>query len=242
VARTAEGCARPAAPTRARCDTGDVARARATVVGPDGLVVGINSSDTMLAEAARRHGGTARSLVFRRGDVKALDEHDGAFDAVMCERVLQHVREPVLAVRELVRVTRPGGRIVTIDTDWGMHAVHGANPVLTARILDARPDNAANRRARRQLAALFADAGLLDSTVVAQTLTSTDPQRPLQPPFTTMAALPNARAPSARETARHGWHSSKTPVTAASFSGLSRCSGRRHAPLTVEQWPRIDDE
>ena len=34
----------------------------------------------------------------------------------------------------LLRVTRPGGRLVVIEADWGMHAIHGADPGITARI------------------------------------------------------------------------------------------------------------
>ena len=70
-----------------------------------------------------------------------------------------------------------------------MHAVHGADPDLTEAILDAWRDNAANGLSGRRLPALFADAGLPPPTVVAATMTSTDPRRLLLPPFTTMAAL-----------------------------------------------------
>ena len=89
---------------------------------------------------------------------------------------------------EIVRVTRQDGRVAVIDTDWGMHAVHGADPTMTATILDAWRDNASNGMSGRRLPALLADAGVGDTAVVAETMTSTDPARMAGPPFTTMAA------------------------------------------------------
>jgi ubiquinone/menaquinone biosynthesis C-methylase UbiE len=139
------------------CGTGDVARALAGTVGANGWVVRIDQSDTMLAEA-RRRGAIGLPLEFRAGNVTALNDGDGTFAAALCERVLQHLHHPGSAVAELVRVTRPGGRVVATDTDWGMHAVHGANPELTAAIIDAWRDNAANGLSGRQLPALLADA------------------------------------------------------------------------------------
>jgi SAM-dependent methyltransferase len=169
------------------CGTGEVARALAATVGAHGWVVGIDASDTMLAEA-RRRGTTGLPLEFRTGDVTALDAGSGTFDAALCERVLQHVDHPAPAVAELVRITRRGGRVVATDTDWGMHAIHGADPELTAAIVDAWRDNAANGLSGRQLPALLADGGLRDITISADTMTSIDPHRPRLPPFTTMAA------------------------------------------------------
>jgi SAM-dependent methyltransferase len=169
------------------CGTGDVARALAATVGAHGWVVGIDPSDTMLAEA-RRRGATGLPLEFRAGNVTELDDDDATFDAALCERVLQHVDHPEAAMSELVRVTRSGGRVVATDTDWGMHAVHGAEPELTDAIVDAWRDSAVNGLSGRRLPGLFADAGMCDVTIAAETVTSTDPCRARLPPFTTMAA------------------------------------------------------
>jgi SAM-dependent methyltransferase len=171
------------------CGTGDVARAVAALVGTDGLVVGIDASQTMLDEARRRARSAGAPLELRSGDINHLAEADGAFDAALCERVLQHVGQPERAMAELVRVTRPGGRVVVIDTDWGMHAVHGADPRLTARVLDAWRENAANGMCGRQLPGLFADAGIRCPSIVAETMTSTDGGQSARPPFSAMAAL-----------------------------------------------------
>lgn len=46
------------------------------------------------------------------GDITAIDRPDGSFDAVLCTEVLEHVPDPVAALTELARLTRPGGRII----------------------------------------------------------------------------------------------------------------------------------
>ena len=170
------------------CGTGEVARALAARVGPTGSVLGLDASETMLAEARRRTGTTALPVEFRRGDITRLDLPDASVDRIVCERVFQHLTDPQAAMAELVRVTRPAGRIVVIDTDWGLHAIHGAEPALTAKIVDHWARSAANGLAGRQLPALFAGAGLHNPIVLAETITSTDPGRASLPPFTTMAA------------------------------------------------------
>ncbi len=116
------------------CGTGETTRAFARLVGPDGVVIGIEPSATMLTEARWRTIDAALPVEFRADDIRQLELRDAGFDATHCERVLQHVETPDAAMTELVRVTRPGGRIVVIDTDWGMYAIHGADPRLTARV------------------------------------------------------------------------------------------------------------
>lgn len=47
-----------------------------------------------------------------RGAVEALPVEDGSFDVVLCTQVLEHCDDPAQAVRELRRVTAPGGRVL----------------------------------------------------------------------------------------------------------------------------------
>jgi SAM-dependent methyltransferase len=47
-----------------------------------------------------------------RGPVEALPVEDGSFDLVLCTQVLEHCDDPAQAVRELRRVTAPGGRVL----------------------------------------------------------------------------------------------------------------------------------
>ena len=195
-------------------------RALAGLVGADGTVVGVEPSATMLDEARRRTGDSTLPVEFRSGDISRLDFDDATFDGVTCERVFQHLDAPDTAIGELVRVTRPGGRIVVIDTDWGMHAIHGADPDVTARIVACWSDNAANGWSGRQLPALFAGAGVFDPVVVAETFTTTDPLRPTMAPFTTMAdAAANAGVITGARRPCPGWPSSPTRERLARSSG-----------------------
>jgi SAM-dependent methyltransferase len=171
----------------AGCGTGDVVRRLATNVGATGRVVGVDASATMLHEARRRTVDPTLPVEFHRADITRLPCDDATFDGAYCERVFQHLHDPHAAMTELVRVTRPGGRIAVVDTDWGMHAIHGADSTLTARIIACWAALSANCRAGRQLPAQFIDAGLGDPLVVADTITSRDPRPPSLQPFATMA-------------------------------------------------------
>ena len=116
----------------AGCGGGDVARELAAAVGPAGEVVALDFSAATLAAARARHDGSPVTYV--QGDVCALDLADDAFDGVWCERVLQHVPVPETAIGELVRVTRPGGRVCVIDTDWRSLAFDGMPDDLAAAV------------------------------------------------------------------------------------------------------------
>jgi SAM-dependent methyltransferase len=172
VRRAAWEALRPAPGLRlldAGCGGGDVARDLAAAVGPGGEVVALDWSAATLAVARERHDGSAVSYV--TGDVSALDLPDDAFDGVWCERVLQHVALPGVAIGELVRVTRPGGRVCLIDTDWRSLAFDGVPENLAAIVaadMQGRFDgsqSAIGRTLRRQLVA----AGLTDVTTVPVT-------------------------------------------------------------------------
>ena len=65
---------------------------------------------------ARRETPNVRFAV---ADVHALDFPDDSFDVVHAHQVLQHVADPVLALREMRRVCKPGGVVAARDGDYG---------------------------------------------------------------------------------------------------------------------------
>ncbi|MGB7161907.1 MAG: class I SAM-dependent methyltransferase, partial [Mycobacterium sp.] len=58
------------------------------------------------------------NIVFATSDVHALDFADDTFDVVHAHQVLQHVADPVQALRELRRVCKPGGVVAVRDADY----------------------------------------------------------------------------------------------------------------------------
>ena len=93
----------------AGCGTGSLAFALAPLVDE---VVGVDTRVDYL-EAGRAAAPANVRLV--EGDVMALPFGYAEFDLACCHRVLHHVRRPELAVSELARVTRPGGKLLVAD-------------------------------------------------------------------------------------------------------------------------------
>ena len=56
---------------------------------------------------------------FDTGDTYDLDFEDNTFDIVHAHQLLQHLTEPVAAIREMRRVVRPGGIVALRDADYG---------------------------------------------------------------------------------------------------------------------------
>lgn len=91
------------------CGTGSLAFALAPNVAE---VVGVDLREDYL-DAAR--AAAPDNVRFVQGDAMALPFGYAQFDLACSHRVLHHVRRPELAVSELARVTRPGGRILVAD-------------------------------------------------------------------------------------------------------------------------------
>jgi SAM-dependent methyltransferase len=89
--------------------TRDFARAAS-----DGLVVGIDASESMLEVAVR--DTKSANVAYLRGDACALPFGDGSFDAVCCFAALYLIEEPMRALAEIVRVLAPGGRVALLTS------------------------------------------------------------------------------------------------------------------------------
>jgi ubiquinone/menaquinone biosynthesis C-methylase UbiE len=94
--------------------TGIVACQAAINVGPTGTVMGIDLSDSMLAaaQAKANRAGLNDQVGFRKMDAEALAFKKESFDAVLCLFALLHFPNPLVALREMLRVLRPGGKLV----------------------------------------------------------------------------------------------------------------------------------
>jgi SAM-dependent methyltransferase len=98
------------------CGEGTITVGLARRVAPGG-VVGVDLSEEVLASARVRC--PEPNVAFTQGDVYALAYPDETFDAVHLHQVLQHLTDPVAALVEIARVTRPGGVISLREGDYG---------------------------------------------------------------------------------------------------------------------------
>ena len=149
------------------CGTGDDVRTIARRVGPNGSVLGIDTSALVVAEAGRRSTGRNLPVDFRVGDAVALDLPDATFDRCRAERLLMHAQgEPAEMVSAMTRVLRPGGRLVAFELDWDTLAIDGAEQELTRRIVRSYSDGVANGCVGRTLPRLLRDAELVDVVTI----------------------------------------------------------------------------
>jgi len=147
---------------------------------PDGEVTGIDAATDVLAlarqEAGRRGVANVR---FDVGNVYELGYADGTFDVVHAHQVLQHLSDPVAALREMRRVARPGGLVAARDGDYGGFFWFPEEPGLTewlalyrdvARALGGEPD------AGRRLLAWARQAGFAEIAAAGSTWCYTGPE------------------------------------------------------------------
>ncbi|MFA5257811.1 MAG: methyltransferase domain-containing protein, partial [Opitutales bacterium] len=137
-----------------------------------GRVTGLDLSAEMLTEAARLicEQDLDERVELVQGSASGMPFHNGFFDAVRADRLFQ-VLDPVAfppleLLNEILRVLRPGGRIVLADTDWASASVDFPDRELERRMSDffcqsCRP----NGFAARQFKGWLTNAGVRDVEV-----------------------------------------------------------------------------
>jgi SAM-dependent methyltransferase len=153
------------------CGPGNLTLDLAARVAP-GRVVGVDRSEAVLelarAEAAATEG--APDVTFAVGDAYALPFEDGTFDVVHAHQLLQHLGDPVAALRELRRVARPGGVVAVRDADYAGMTWYPASPVLdewSALYHEVTQANGAEADAGRRLSSWALAAGFDPDALVA---------------------------------------------------------------------------
>ena len=132
-------------------------------IGPGGRVVGIDPTTAFIEEAGRRAAAAgAANAEYREGDIREIPYPDAAFDAAFCDKVLIHVGPTEQAIREMVRVTKPGGRVGALEWDLCALSLHSDQPELTAKLIDLGCQMQFRGGAGRALQDLFRAAGLRD--------------------------------------------------------------------------------
>ncbi|MEO6954489.1 MAG: methyltransferase domain-containing protein [Polyangia bacterium] len=151
------------------CGDGFYTRRIAERLGKDGAVVAVDISCAYLAEARKdvtRGPGQARvDLV--AASLDQLPFPDGVFDLVWCAQSLFSLPDPVVAVRHMARVVRPGGVVAVLENDT-LHQVLLPWPVnleLSLRTAELRclseyEGGSSKFYVGRRLPAIFAAAGL----------------------------------------------------------------------------------
>ena len=113
------------------CGPGNFSREFARAVGPDGLVVGIDASRTMLERGAEENQASGlENLVLIRGDATALPFVDASFDAVCCFAALHLFSDPFAALDEMRRALAPGGRIALMTSVRRQLTIRPLKPVI----------------------------------------------------------------------------------------------------------------
>lgn len=158
----------------AGCGLGDDVFRMAEIVAPNGLVVGIDSSEKLIEKAKSDERNRRLPVDFQVGDLKRLQFPDETFTRCRIDRVLQHIPYAQGAITELVRVLKPEGILVAYDNDWGTFSVTSRNKRVTRILENAWCDSFTNSWIGRELQEHFVNAGLSSVSVYPSTSVISD--------------------------------------------------------------------
>lgn len=152
------------------CGPGTISADLARLVAPGRVVAVDNAADAVAATAGEARARGMTNLDALVGDAYDLAFPDACFDVVHAHQVLQHLSDPVAALREWRRVTKPGGVVAARESDYAAMTWYPLDPLLTewlelyhavARANAGEPD------AGRRLLAWAREAGFGEVTVSA---------------------------------------------------------------------------
>lgn len=152
------------------CGPGTITVGLAAAVAPDGHVTGVDLSDALQPEWDKRLAETkSGNLEFRTADMFDSDLPTAHYDAVYMHQVLQHMPDPVGALRAAAAYAKDGAWLGVREVDWGTFVAYPGSEALREfrRIYDAvARGNGGDPHAGRHLRRWCIDAGDLTDIVV----------------------------------------------------------------------------
>jgi ubiquinone/menaquinone biosynthesis C-methylase UbiE len=133
----------------------------AAITGPTGLAAGVDLSSAMIEHAVKR-AANQPGIEFRVSDACALPYPDKFFDLARSERLFLYLPDRLAALKEMMRVVKPGGLVYLVDTDIDSIAISSQNRALTRKVTSVVADSMPNPNSARELPSLARKAGLKD--------------------------------------------------------------------------------
>lgn len=129
---------------------------------PHVTVIGLDR-ETMLATAMQRAAQIGAKVQWLVGEAEAIPLADASVDACLTERVLKYLPNPAAVIAEMVRVLKPGGRIVSFELDYDS-TILGGDPAVAGSVSQFLNESVGEARMGRKLPSLLREAGLIDVT------------------------------------------------------------------------------
>jgi ubiquinone/menaquinone biosynthesis C-methylase UbiE len=152
------------------CGPGSITVGLAEIVAP-GRVTGIDTDAAQIERARAEVAARGASAIeFQTASVYALPFPEASFDVVFSHALLEHLAEPLLALKEMQRVVKPGGVIGVRTRDWEGLLLAPTNPLLQQSITlweRLSQHNGGNPRVGKHLRGLLHHAGFARAEVSA---------------------------------------------------------------------------
>jgi ubiquinone/menaquinone biosynthesis C-methylase UbiE len=146
----------------AGCGTGKDVIQMAALVGHSGHVFGMDFSQEMITAAQAKVAALDLPVTFQQGSIYALPFEHNFFDRCRADKTFQHLTDPRTAVAELIRVTKPGSKIIIADPDHDSLIIDTPYADINHRFARFRSSAMAQGSIAHQLYSLFKEFGLVD--------------------------------------------------------------------------------
>lgn len=147
------------------CGSGIDTIALSRIVGSTGQVFGVDYDNEMVTESEQHAEteGVSTWVKYKQADASSLPFDTGYFDSCRSERLFQHLPTPAMTLKEMTRVTKVGGVVVVLDTDWGSLGTDTNEVDIERRLAQFNAEHMTNNGfSGRQLYRLFKKQGLRD--------------------------------------------------------------------------------
>ncbi|MBN4064672.1 methyltransferase domain-containing protein [Dehalococcoides mccartyi] len=160
------------------CGPGTISVDLAEHLLPDGSLVGIDSSQSVIEQAQSAASDKKLSNIeFEVNSIYETGYESESFDAAYAHQVLQHLSEPVKALEEARRVLKPGGICGVREVDWGTSAIWPLDDRIS-KFFDVykavAERNGGDANAGRRVKQWFGEAGFTDLVATSSTWTFAD--------------------------------------------------------------------